>query len=215
MDKLTSIHLTFDKVLITILIPGIVASYPYLMIIFQEFEGIKDYFDSTNLTAFVAFLTIVSLAMGMILENIGGRIEVHIYDKIHVNQSCGERFDETWKEFLTLSYPEKEPVGHRYLRDILMRMKFELAFGLAVFIMSIGLLVYDSKFVLIEDCCTSLFVLGVIPMLLSTYLLVIEGYSSSKILCNTRKLLVEKFPHALGGNHLSKSAPEKDDNLDS
>jgi hypothetical protein len=204
MNKLTSIHLTFDKVLITILTPGLVACFPYLMLLFAEYENLKEYFDNANLTALIAFITISALIFGFILENLGGRIEVMIYDPIHSKQSYGKDHKDVWDAFLTLNYKDKEPVGHRYLRDILMRMKFELAFGIGLIFMSVGLLIYNCKHCIIEDNTTAFFTLFFIPFVLSAYLLVVEGYSSSKILCKTRKLLVKNFPHELGKNQIPK-----------
>lgn len=200
MNKLTSVHLTFDKVLITILVPGITACFPFIMILFKEYTSLKTFFDDSNISVLIAFCTICALITGLILENIGGRIEVLIYDPIHKKQSYGENYVEIWEQFLTLNYKEKEPVGHRYLRDILMRMKFELSFGVALLIMSSGLLIFDSRYILITDSGTACLVLFILPILLSTYLLVFEGYSSSKILCTTRKLLVGNFQHELGAN---------------
>jgi hypothetical protein len=184
MDKLSAVNLTFDKLLITVLIPGLVAIFPYLLLIYNLYP---DFYGSitSNYTYVITLVTILSLIFGLIIENIGSRIEVEVFDKVN---KCDSKI---WEKFLKLSY-EKEPVGHRYLRNILMRMKFELGLFIALIFMAIGLIVFNYKFPIFESQCSALIFLFIIPIALAVFLYK-EGLSSSKVLNNTRILLVEEF----------------------
>lgn len=184
MDKLSAINLTFDKLLITVLAPGLVAIFPYILIFFGFNDNLLVHFEGQT-SLLVALISILSLMSGLIIENLGSVIEKHVYDKINAPT------DDIWNSFLKLTY-EREPVGHRYLRNILMRMKFELGLGVGLIFMSIGLMIYNYHFSFVASQGNALLFLFVMPALLSIYLLR-EGLSSSTVLHKTRMLLVEEF----------------------
>lgn len=190
MEKLTSLGLTFDRVLIQLIIPGMVAVFPYFFIYLNHFPFDKEFL-LKNPTILMTTLTILSLIAGIILENIGSIIEVKCYDK--KNESKFPNYSEIWKKFLKLNYDAKEPVGHRYLRNILLRMKFELSFGTALIPLSIGLIILDNQKVLIGSFFLKLFLLFFIPLGGALYLILKEAYDSSVVLAKTRELLVEKY----------------------
>ena len=80
MQKLTSLGVAFDRVLIQLIIPGMVSIFPYFVIYLNNFSAVK-YFLLKNPTILVTTLTILSLIVGIFLENIGSLIEVKYYDK--------------------------------------------------------------------------------------------------------------------------------------
>jgi hypothetical protein len=190
MEKLSSLNLDFDRVLIQLIIPGLFAIMPWF-IIFLNHSPFEADFLFGNPPLLVTLIALLSLVAGLLLENFGSRIEVMFFDKKNIKNDSN--YLDTWFKFLTLNYDGKEPVGHRYIRNILLRMKFELSFGIAVLISAVGCILLDSQKLIIESCCLKVFLLYILPVCLFYYLIVIEAYSSSKVLASSRKSLVEKY----------------------
>jgi hypothetical protein len=139
----------------------------------------------------VIAVVLVALIMGIILENIGSRIEVNIYDNLLAQRK--EAYFETWEKFLVIQYNGQEPIGHRYLRNILFRMKFELSTGAGLIIMTIGLGIYNIDHVIFNSDIINTLVVYLFPLSTSIYLLVFEGWRSAEVLAECRKALVERY----------------------
>src|SRR6478609_6920774 len=141
MEKLTSLNLSFDRVLIQLVTPGLLTSFPFILLFFNARPDVAEFFLQDSKGLLVTAIMLVALVMGIILENIGSRIEVNIYDNL-LSRKRKEYF-ETWEKFLMIQYHGQEPIGHRYLRNILFRMKFELSAGAGLIIMTAGLGIYN------------------------------------------------------------------------
>jgi hypothetical protein len=188
--KLTTLNLTWDRVLFQIIVPGLLASFPYLMLFFEQKPDILEFFLGDAKTLFVTFVALLSILPGMILENFGSIIEAHYYDRRHKKKD--NKYMTTWKKFLQIAY-DKEPIGHSYLRNILFRMKFELSVGCGLIFMTIGLGIYDYDHVIFKNSYLNLIIVYILPTVVSIYLIFIEGWKGSKVLHETRKLLVAKY----------------------
>lgn len=95
MEKLTTLNLSFDRVFIQLITPGLLASFPFILLFFDARPDVRDFFLQDSKGLLVTSITLVALVMGIILENIGSRIEVNVYDRMHANQKdiilvCGE-----------------------------------------------------------------------------------------------------------------------------
>jgi hypothetical protein len=191
MEKLTSLNLTFDRVLIQLITPGLIAALPFILLFFDARPDIRDFFLEDSKGLLVTSIVLVALVMGIILENIGSRIEVNIYD----NRLADRKKDyyETWEKFLLIQYRGQEPIGHRYLRNILFRMKFELSTGAGLLIMTFGLALYNVNHVIFQSTWINVAIVYVLPVMTSIYLLVFEGWRSAEVLAECRKALVEKY----------------------
>ena len=129
MDKLTSLNLSFDRVLIQLVIPGLIAIFPWFIFFLNVHAHAKSYLHSnTNVT--ILAIIFLSLITGLIIENMGGRLEVWWLDER--NKKKYKNYGDIWDKFLLLVYEKNEPVGQRYLRNILLRMKFELSTAIAM-----------------------------------------------------------------------------------
>ena len=190
MEKINSLNLSLDRVFIQLIVPGIISIFPYCIFIHTVFPKEINYL-LENTTVFVTGVFIVSLVIGMILENIGSAIEVNIYDK--KNSKNNTKYYEIWEKYLLLKFDGGEPVGLRYIRNVLLRMKFELSFGLSLLPATFGLFILNSRINFIDSIFYQVIFFLVTPLILSFYVLFYEGYNSSLILANTRKLLVEKY----------------------
>ncbi len=191
MDKLTTLNLTFDRVLIQLITPGIIAGFPYILLFFNERPDVRDFFLTENKGLLLTFIVLVALVMGIILENFGSRIEVLFYDKRHSKKKSD--YYDIWKKFLLISYEDSEPIGQRYLRNILFRMKFELSTGVGLIFMTLGLGIYNLTNTIFDSSTLNCFVVYILPLGTSIYLLVFEGWWSSEVLADTRKALVKKY----------------------
>jgi hypothetical protein len=191
MEKLTSLNLTFDRVLIQLITPGLLASLPFILLFFDARPDVRDFFLQDSKGLLVTSIVVVALVMGIILENIGSRIEVNIYD----NRLAHQRKDyfETWEKFLLIQYQGQEPIGHRYLRNILFRMKFELSTGAGLIIMTGGLALYNMDHVIFKSLIVNVTIVYALPIATSIYLLIFEGFRSAEVLAECRKALVDKY----------------------
>src|SRR5690349_14674554 len=127
MEKLTSLNLTFDRVLIQLVTPGLLTSFPFILLFFDARPDVANFFLQDSKGLLVIAIVLIALVVGIMLENMGGRIEVNIYDNLLSLRK--KDYFETWEKFLMIQYKGQEPIGHRYLRNILFRMKFELSVG--------------------------------------------------------------------------------------
>ena len=191
MEKLTSLNLTFDRVLIQLITPGLLASFPFILLFFDARPDVRDFFLEDSKGLLVTSVVLVALVMGIILENIGSRIEVNIYD--NKLASAKRDYFETWERFLLIQYQGQEPIGHRYLRNILFRMKFELSTGAGLIIMTAGLGLYNVDHIIFRSLLINTAIVYILPLATSVYLLGFEGWRSAEVLAECRKALVEKY----------------------
>jgi hypothetical protein len=191
MDKISSLNLSLDKILIQLIIPALVALCPYLLLVFHC-PDIKNYWlNPNNIALFITCLVIIGLIIGMILENIGSFIELKFYDKL--NEKSDDKFNQIWEAYLLLNF-EHEPIGNKYIKTILSRMKFELSFGIALIIATLGTYIYNWNYSIFgnDSCIFKISILLIIEIVIAGYF-IYEGYQSSKVLAKTRKILVAKF----------------------
>jgi hypothetical protein len=191
MEKLTSLNLTFDRVLIQLVTPGLLTSFPFILLFFDARPDVATFFVQDSKGLLVTAVALVGLVMGIILENIGSRIEVNVYDNLLAQRK--RDYFETWEKFLMIQYKGQEPIGHRYLRNILFRMKFELSAGVGLIIMTAGLAIYNIEHVIFKSVGLNILVVYCLPIATSIYLLVFEGLRSAEVLAECRKALVEKY----------------------
>src|ERR1700733_7814336 len=77
-------------------------------------------------------LALACIAAGLLVEDIGSRIESRFLDKRLGTQPGFSTHSDEWNQYLRLVF-KAEPVGQRYLRAILLRFKFELGTAIALF----------------------------------------------------------------------------------
>ena len=138
-------------------------------------------FLTTEKGAFAALYLVVVLSVGLVLEDIGARIEQHWDKKINAKGS--------WVSYLKLELRD-ELVGQRYLRTVLTRLKFELAFAPALISFAIGIIWLQCLY----DLWTGrAFVISLTFILILSLYSLYESYCSSKCLDDTRKLIVKTW----------------------
>jgi hypothetical protein len=121
MDFTSAFKSELFRPLVTLFIPGGIAAAPYFLLAGFYAPGTRAFWDDhPSITVAVVVGCIV--AAGLVLENWGSRLET-LWDRL-LNKT-GEHRD-TWNDYLGLRLKD-EIVGQRYLRTLVLRMKFELA----------------------------------------------------------------------------------------
>ncbi len=94
--KLSSLNLDIDRVLVQLIIPGLTATFPWTIILLDNFPNEK-IFLLKNLPVLITIITILSLISGLFLENIGSTIEVKHFDKKNnENKKEFPEYEEIW-----------------------------------------------------------------------------------------------------------------------
>ena len=185
---LKELKLDIDRIVLQLFIPGFFALLPYSIIFFRKFPDVNNYLSkSDGLTS--ALIILLAITTGLILEDFGSLIEKEVWDKM--NRSKFPNMDLEWNNYLMLELPkESDLVAQRYLRTILIRMKFELSFSISLFIMIIGLTFLYHEIHYVDSFCTFICVSVIFPFLLGLYVLY-ESKTSSKLMIETRSKILE------------------------
>src|SRR5438067_1572603 len=108
---------------VTLLIPGFWVLAPWTIAIFlhypTDWSFACDHRDGSGLV-----FVVIATALGMVLENLGAQLEECFFKRLTKNDYSN------WYAYLALA-PEREPIGLRYIRTVVLRMKFELGMGVA------------------------------------------------------------------------------------
>lgn len=166
--------------LVTLILPGAVAVAPYFVGLMQKWMTFYTSVDANHTeTAFLLFL--LALFVGLVIEDIGAQIEDKILDER--KKAKDTTFEQIWWAYLTCVFPI-EPPGRRYLRALVMRLKFELGASVGLVLSIPGVL-----FVIDLGVLTRLgIVLG--ASLVAGYLGCVEAPSTHDLLANVRAHLV-------------------------
>lgn len=164
----------------TLLVPGTITFFPYALLIAKLNPGVVDVWEKHN-GVVVALFLILALALGMFIENIGSLLET-LVDEVR-----GEEHISRWNEYLGLRIQD-EVIGQRYLRTLVLRLKFELSILVALPVAYIGFLFLNQ----VGDywSCFSM-VVSAICVFFGMVYLVYEIHRSSKTLDSARKVIID------------------------
>lgn len=175
MDPVSGLKGEVYRPLATVLVPGVFASTPVAIILLSWFPVLQNVFASPLATGVLVLG--VGVLVGMVLENIGSTIEMKLWRFVET-----EERNRQWREYLQLSDVE-EIVGQRYLRTVLVRLKFELSMIPALVVFGVGITLANAIY-------------GDVSPIVMTWLLIIltgavvyfvyEAYKSIKVLADVR-----------------------------
>lgn len=168
--------------LATIVVPGAIAVGPWPIILGHYVPQVLT-FSEAHPAAFVAMLLICVIAVGLILEDLGAWIEVRWDDSIDRRQPGHKK---NWDEYLTLKLQD-ELVGQRYLRTLVLRMKFELSMAPALVLLVVGLVWINAVYRVWS--AWGMLSISLVLLLIATYLLW-ESYDSDRNLGRMHALIV-------------------------
>jgi hypothetical protein len=187
MDFASTMKSEVFRPIAILIVPGALASFPYFMLATKYFPDLAQYRDGHEVPYYAVSLLLV-IAVGLLLEDMGSVIEAEFWDKLLEKEY---KLEETWDKYLALSF-DKEPIGHRYLRTMVLRLKFELGFSIAVLPFLIGLAWLNAAFPVLSWPAYGHLALGFVVV--AIYLLW-ESFRGARVLAETRRTLVAQFGH--------------------
>lgn len=181
MDPTSTVRTDALPALATLVIPGAVASSPYSWIVLGSVPSIASYLTAHDGVA-VLVAVVVAIATGFTVDSLGSYVEVYGIDKRRPDH---DELLEIWGRYLRSTW-SKEPVGHRYLRRLLVTFKFELNMFVAILVALPGVyLLGESQRV------SGLFALrALVAMALAGLVFWVFAKGSADVLAKTRGLLV-------------------------
>lgn len=108
--------------IVTLLIPGGLTASSWLVGILWTYPKLKDLM-GRNATESALIITLIMIALGLVCEDIGAQIEASLDRRADASNSG--RFQQTWNAYLRTAFVA-DPVGRRYIRTLVLRLKFEL-----------------------------------------------------------------------------------------
>lgn len=171
---------------ITISMPGYFSTWPILILILQTHK-----IQTENIETIITIIwTVFSFGIGMILEDLGGRMELILEKQTKINQT---ELLYYWRRYLLLS--DKNDVFTskmmKYISSVVTRLKFECSMAIALVIMIILITMIQAfSEPIFSNACT--LVIVIIFSLISVYYLYIEAKSSIDVLHSCRKRLVDQ-----------------------
>jgi|SRR5579884_2556607 len=182
----------FRPIAITI-IPGALATGPFTLIAEHYVHQIAPFRDA-HPNAFVAILAIVVIAAGFICEDIGSEIEVGVLDPWLKKHDFG--FESRWNDYLRAT-PDERNVGRKYLRNLMLRFKFELSMIPAIFALLFGLTWLN--FVYLYISWRGLVFLNMFLVMLECFLCY-EAAQGAKLLNDVREQILQSTQKPATGN---------------
>src|SRR5450631_1018499 len=131
-ELISAFSLEIFRPIVTLLIPGFWAMLPGMVAVLLRCPKAWSFTVDFHNGCAIALL-VAATAIGLILEDIGSRIEYALWRKL----TGGSK--DNWHDYLRLA-PEREPVGFGYLRSYVLRMKFETDMAAAGFPAALGVL---------------------------------------------------------------------------
>jgi len=167
--------------LATLLLPGAIGITTWTIAILWKFPAIKSLVSGNHTEAgFVFFLAMVFA--GMVFEDFGARWEV-LLDRWADSRTNGQH-TKNWDAYLQIAF-KSDPIGRRYARALVLRLKFELGVVFGMISAGLGLIwlgVLGLRCAVLICCgslCLSFAVWGLI-----------EASDTHKVLSKTRAALL-------------------------
>lgn len=182
MDLISGLKSELFRPLVTLVVPGAIALGPYVIVTRSKVPPVAAFWASEP-AGFVTILLVAVLAGGLILEDVGSRIET-LWDRVNAKQESSLQAE--WHAYLQLQ-DTKDSAGQHYLDSLLLRMKFELSMAPALLLHAIGLIWINAIHRLFTTTSMGLLAGGI--TLLALYLLW-ESRSSAVNLIRVRRDII-------------------------
>ena len=114
--------------IVTLVVPGFFAVSTCAVAVCQRLPTVQRLAEQHSGLATTTAVLVV-LTVGLMTEDLGARLE-QLFDQQLTKEAGYESHIEEWFKYLRIAF-DKEPVGHRYLRTIVLRLKFELGMAIA------------------------------------------------------------------------------------
>jgi O-antigen/teichoic acid export membrane protein len=184
------------RIIAGVVIPGAVASVPWLLVVAQTYPAFGDWIFSGEILPNTT-LVIVVFCAGMFLENFGSRLEVFFDRENKMNEAAWSRY---------LQQPQGELVGHGYISSVVTRFKFELGmiFALPIAALAAAVLAFCQN--AMPQVPAAFFIPSALA---ATGYLFLEAKRGAQVLDKTRKIVAsetDKPAHRLNETRCSVTA---------
>jgi hypothetical protein len=170
---------TLTRSLLVILIPGLIASAPWLIVLFQHLPDALQLLNEHESVGNAALFAIAAVT-GSVIEGLASYLEVW-WDRVRERD-----YDVTEQWFTYLSRQlDPEPVGYRYLSRMVTTLYFELCMAFAAALCALGI-GFALAHIYPSHACRSLLV-GALVALGFFFYFAKEASDTHKLLCKTRK----------------------------
>src|SRR5579859_4456255 len=116
--------------LVSLVLPGLTATTSWFVLAMRS-QAVQSIVARNHTeTAFV--LMLIWLFIGIVIDDLGMRVESLWLDRLRDAKTKGLHFQEWW-EYLRKPF-EIEPSGRRHLRTLVVRLKFELGVPIALIV---------------------------------------------------------------------------------
>jgi hypothetical protein len=185
MDVESALKDDVFRPLATTIVPGTLAIAPYILVSAVYVPEITQFWND-HPNAFIGIIAVVVIAAGLICEDIGSEIEVRIDRRLKKRDSESQT---RWEKYLTLELDE-HLVGRKYLKNVLLRFKFELAMIPALISLMIGLDWLNALHLYIP--WQNLILIDAF-ILVGVGVLCYEAYQGAKVLDGVRKQILASY----------------------
>ncbi len=172
--------MTLTRSILTILIPGLIAISPWMLLLVQHTSATLGFGEFTTLANALVFAS--AAVVGTFFEAQGSNLEV-AWDK---ERDAAHQVKENWFNYLS-RVVENEPVGYRYLSRLATTLYFELAMIYATPIFVFGAVILAA--VRFPDFALVLFIAGLTLAVVSGFYFHRQARCTHDVLCETRKEL--------------------------
>lgn len=169
--------------LVTLLIPGALAISTWFIALFSKYDSLRQTI-KTNRGETTWLLVLLTITIGIMVEDLGSHVE-GFFDWIRNRNPNGQHM-RIWYSYLRTAYVA-EPIGRRYLRTVVLRLKFEFGVSISSFSAVVGIL-WARKFTTSFAGELGAWLLGL--GILVGVLQMIEAYLTHGLLSETRYQMV-------------------------
>ncbi|TNJ35786.1 hypothetical protein [Arenimonas terrae] len=172
--------MTLTRSILTVLIPGLIAISPWLLLLVQQTSATLGFGEFTTLANALVFAS--AAVAGTFFEAQGSKLEV-AWDREREDK---HQVKENWFNYLS-RVVESEPVGYRYLSRLATTLYFELAMIYAAPMFALGAITLAAA--RFPDFAVVIFIAGSVLAVVSGFYFHRQARCTHEVLCETRKEL--------------------------
>jgi hypothetical protein len=174
---------TLSRSFLVIILPGVVAAAPWLLIISSRLQGFSDFYKEYQLVVNACLFAFVVI-VGSLFEGVNSHLEIK-WDKEREKEYGVEK---NWYDYLALVC-NAEPVGFKYIARMVTLMYFELSMMLASVLFGTGVL---ALLVSHAMPCWAVMLTAVLTVAAPLYFWW-QAKCSHEVLCRSRKELNDRL----------------------
>jgi hypothetical protein len=163
--------------LVTVVIPGAIALFPYVLLANHLFPAL-DVYRGEHEPIYLTIVVLLTIAFGVLIGDIGSYVEV-LFDKFLAKDF--PKAGSEWYQYLQL--PNSGTIGHGYLSAALLHLRFELAMGIAFIPFFAGMLIVNGHKLWFSN--GAMWLMG-LSLFVAFFILMYAAYTTSELMIQVR-----------------------------